>query len=773
MKPQSLLPLASLVFLAGQMIASYGAELPEGFTPLGSLPLVAISSGEKLLAHWTSENANEIGLVEIETGTKRTGLQLPEPMELLHLHFAHGSGFIYAVSETGKVVIWKGREAPEIIQLEEVTEIAGKVIIDRQGTRLLHVGRSSVNYQTAAIWDIGSGKLIHSWKDSPFIGAAFSKDESRAMLATKNSISAYQFENEEESTVTEMDGSAYQLQVSPSGRYVCAIGDTRATVVDTVTLESDYVESSPGMKLHFGGEDEHLIVAHSTERNRRIEVWKLKDGISNLILEKEIGGRLADPIGVSKAGLVFHTRESEMALRLELFGEPEYRMVGYDSTMLREVAGDRNYAATITMLSINEEGTLVATGLAGKSLALWATNIPIYGFKTINQRNAPRVPETRYGDRCIGTFNFEAPVSSAKFLGKKGSILLTFVTGTQGLLFHPTAFPQTNIITKRYRSWERYASRELKDLDFSPQGDKLAVAVSPGVSILQVETGQELQFFPYSSFFSRFNSRGDNVLCIGQSQHGIGSLVTKNYISMRDFGQAGPPTPGARTATGITIANKHAVLDLDAGRQVRTFEGREVKRISRVAISQDGKTFALAGSVNRLGRPPTMQLEVFDVGTGELKVSMETEAKYISELFVLNDGYTVVLRTRDRVAVFDTRRRRALRVIPDEMYRDYGDDRTVEIRTFDEFRKSPGWLHEYIPIRGQQFFIEAMDLREAADRILIAEPSRVTIWRLSTGEQLWMGDMPGGEVSVAKLSPNGKVIAIGKKSGDVHLQRIP
>lgn len=46
-------------------------------------------------------------------------------------------------------------------------------------------------------------------------------------------------------------------------------------------------------------------------------------------------------------------------------------------------------------------------------------------------------------------------------------------------------------------------------------------------------------------------------------------------------------------------------------------------------------------------------------------------------------------------------------------------------------------------------------------------------WRLSTRELLSLEDVPEDEVSVAKLSPNGKVNAIGTKSGDVHLRRIP
>ena len=55
---------------------------------------------------------------------------------------------------------------------------------------------------------------------------------------------------------------------------------------------------------------------------------------------------------------------------------------------------------------------------------------------------------------------------------------------------------------------------------------------------------------------------------------------------------------------------------------------------------------------------------------------------------------------------------------------------------------------------------------------LIGEHSRASIWQLSTGELLWMGGIRGGEVSVSKLSPDGKAIAIGKKSGEVQLQRI-
>ena len=72
-----------------------------------------------------------------------------------------------------------------------------------------------------------------------------------------------------------------------------------------------------------------------------------------------------------------------------------------------------------------------------------------------------------------------------------------------------------------------------------------------------------------------------------------------------------------------------------------------------------------------------------------------------------------------------------------------------------------------MPIR----YASSMGLMET--NLLIAEYSRPSVLRLSTGDLLWMADMPGGEVSVSKLSPDGKVIAIGKKSGEVHLQRFP
>lgn len=775
MKPFAPSTFAVLILLAANPVAMQAAERPTGFIPLGYRPLVALTKDEGLLAHWSAESKSRIGLIETAGGKQRTGLPVPDSLNLLHLQFAHDTGFLYAVSDTGKAVVWKGREAPQVVQLEGVNQLSGTIAVDKQGKRLIYAGKSDVSGQTGAAWNLTDGALIHSWSGDPAIGAAFSHDGSQGVIAEEQRIKSYDFDSDEESQVTELNKVAREFLVSSTGRYICLIGSERATILDTVTMKTDYVEASPGVKVMFSPKDDRLVVAHSADRGRRIEVWSLRGGIRDLALEKEVSGRLADPVGLSATALVFHTREDKYALRVEEFSELRHKLIGYDSGVLRQVVGS-GYDAAVSMLSINHDGTLIACGLAGQTVALWTTAAPIHGFREQKQRNAPRVPEMRTADRCLGMARFDVAASSGQFVGNQGALLLTFIDGTKGVLPTSLAFPQDNLLTIRYRDWQRSSSRELSDMDFSPRGDKLAVALLNGVSIAEVSTGRELQFFPHSSFFAKFDSRGEKVFCVGRSQHGVASLTTRNYISMRDFGTPSPATPGGRIATGFRIQGEPVALDVDAGRQVRTFAGREVRSsFGNTAVSEDGRTFILAGTVKRAGSGRDMvQLEIYDIASGDLKVSMQTEALSVPFLFILNDSQTAVVGTRHRVAVYDTRRRRVLQIIPDEKYRDDGRSKQQEIRTIEELRQEHlYWLDYFMPFSGRELFIQAVDVRESADRVLIAEHSRSSVWQLSTGELLWMGDMPGGDVSVAKLSPNGKVIAIGKKSGEVHLQRIP
>jgi WD40 repeat protein len=285
-----------------------------------------------------------------------------------------------------------------------------------------------------------------------------------------------------------------------------------------------------------------------------------------------------------------------------------------------------------------------------------------------------------------------------------------------------------------------------------------AIGVDNGISVVATATGQEESFFQADSFRLRFNSLGNKIMAIGSSQRGIADLTGNRYIKLGDYGKPRASNAGDRLVTGFSVDNGVVVLNAENGETVRIIKGQEIPRFNMAGVSSNGKYFVMSGQ-NSNSRSRNIHIETYDLESGELKGSMETENSGVNFASILNDGNTVLLGSSRGLAKYDVRRRRLLNVIPPE-----------GMRT-KELKKDSSWEVGF-DIDGVYLNVHNMAINEQADLVALAENTRITAWRLSTGDFLWRSETEPGNVTEIEITEDGKRVAILKEKGELYVMPI-
>ncbi len=452
------------------------------------------------------------------------------------------------------------------------------------------------------------------------------------------------------------------------------------------------------------------------------------------------------------------------------FGGGEPVIAAYNSGLLDDSIG--RYDSSATVIQMTPRGTRVALGLADGTFGVWATDATINGFAPKESSRDPRIQVESRGSRCLGIFSLPSPPTEAKFIGNQGSMLIDLIDGSKYLAVGPLAFPPSAVATLRYRGWKSYSRLILNQVDFSPDGKLLAVALDEGLSIVNVATGKEQEFYPHGCFVARFGSSGNKVFCVGQRQHGIADLRRRTFVPINDLGSATGRFSTPRLVTNFSVDKRGVLVEADTGRVVNYFNADLIDQVMQYGVSENGDYFIMAGR----GRGQRkIHFEVYGTRDGKPIASMESQNTGLIGCHVLSDGQTAIVGSGSRTAMYDIRRRRLLRTIPDEKYRDEENKENRERGyvggTLNMLAVGTD-LDSLFTLRGRAVNATSMCVNEAAGRVLLAEYTRASIWDLHTGDLIWLGDFDKGKVASAALSPDGSVVAIGKEHGEVHIQRI-
>ena len=349
-------------------------------------------------------------------------------------------------------------------------------------------------------------------------------------------------------------------------------------------------------------------------------------------------------------------------------------------------------------------------------------------------------------------------------------ILITFILTT---IFTPKTFAQDS------PQWHlpegakaRFGKGTINGIAYSPDGTQLAVASGIGIWIYDAQTGEELDLL---------SGHTDEVVSVSFSPDGntlaSGGGMFDGTIRLWDVSTGThirtiPPQtrwypPGsvgsiAFSPDGNTLANKSHLLDVSAGKNIKTLE--HTRQVESVAFSPDGNTLATGDTDGRV--------ILFDVSTGKNIKTLSGNTKWVFSLSFSPDGTTLASGSRGETFLFDVSTGKNIRTLSGGYSLSFSPDgKTLATATWGGSRDSTIRLWDVSTGKNIKTISGGSYVSFSPDGTTLASGSsgEIRLWDVSTGKNI--KTISGHTQSSGEFSPGRNTLAIA--SGvDIHLWEV-
>lgn len=739
---------------------------------LGSQAITTLSPDGNTLASWSPEKANSVDIISTESGKILSTLSVPPEKKLKDIRFGSTNKSLSSVTTDGTFLSWQSNAQPQSVPLEEANLLSGITSSDKSYSVVAHAGPPDVNGFVGQVWDTGTGKLIHQFKGKEEGLIVVSPDGKKVFLFAKDGNRFWDSERREELPLNDVGSpSKMAIHKSPNFRFAAFLSNDRIWVIDTLSAEYEYIDGSGEVELAFTSSSDNLIVSHGNGRNLAIEVWSVGDSLSDLAFLKEYAQRSTNKFAVGRTHIAYQTSRDGYSLTVQNIQGGEPIRLAYQSRHVRRSSG--KYKNAVACLRLSDDGSRCAIGMLDGTLSVWTSEAPVQGFATNTRSQSARQASLRSGSRCLGELQIDGEISTVDFIGDNYSLLVGTTSGQKYLAPGSYHFPIDAVAGIRYRRWETYGREQVNHVDFSPDGKMVAVALDQGLSVIDSTSGAELDFFPQSCFLTRFDETGKKVLAVGSRESGIADLQTKSFSPIKSFGQPTRSPDGKRLLTGFSIDQGGVLAEAGTGNVVNYFKGDSFSSAMQYAVSENREFFMIAGRASKGDN--RIHFEVQKVVDNSLVASIRSDNTTLIGCHVFSDGKTVLLGTTTGAVLYDLRRRRVLKTIPEERYR----DDPAYVRRASDSIDAP-FMSQALRqategqflLKGHEMNVQRVTVNEASGRVLFAEPARATMWDIDSGNLIWTSEFDSGRVASVAISSDGNRVAIGKEVGDVQMQRL-
>lgn len=199
----------------------------------------------------------------------------------------------------------------------------------------------------------------------------------------------------------------------------------------------------------------------------------------------------------------------------------------------------------------------------------------------------------------------------------------------------------------------RLGKGDIGEVQFSPDGSRLAISSSIGIWFYDPATGKPLDLLPQtdstSAFAFAYSPDGTTIArAINDSKVGFWDVTTKQRIgTLTKYGHHITAIAYAPDGTRIVSGNSDnavRVWDTTTMQRIGTLSGYHTGGVTAVAYAPDGTTIA-TGSGWRNNKDITVQL--WDASTGKRKAKLAGHTKRITAIVYSPDGITIATASRD------------------------------------------------------------------------------------------------------------------------------
>lgn len=304
-----------------------------------------------------------VRLLQADTGKQVFAMRLGSPA---HVCFAPDSKTIATVTETKNVQIWDVPSGEELAKFRGATGRLTSVTFSPDGKRLAAGGveGNPERIGKAFVWDVATERLVTKVEvpDAPTFAIAFSPDNKLLATGGPDGLTRqWELPGGKQKNAIRVKGSIVSLVYSSSG--VLAAGTDTGPIVlfDPESAEGiGRLVGHTGMcrALAFSKDGKRLV---SGGVNRTVKVWNVPAKKEFATLRQDEAPReLPAPLAIAATpdgSLVAVATEEGVILRDGRTGESRGHFVGHEDA--------------VTCVAFTQDGKLLATGSADKTVKLW------------------------------------------------------------------------------------------------------------------------------------------------------------------------------------------------------------------------------------------------------------------------------------------------------------------------------------------------------------------------------------------------------------------